>query len=106
MKCSATVAAAMLLAAVLCSPAAAAELAGQWTTEFKLDEIEVDGDRVSCVVVRDAAWDEEVQANGDQSFRNTAAGTLTDSTLTISGARERTCERAYRADLQRIEPRP
>jgi hypothetical protein len=53
--------------------------------------------------VHDAAWDEEVQANGGRAFRNTASGTLTDTTLTISGARERTGERAYTATLKRAD---
>jgi hypothetical protein len=114
---------------VLCRPAAAAELAGRWTTdgryvftfvragetwtgtvveaatgrEFKLADIVVQGDRVSFFVVHDAAWDEEVRANGGRAFRNTAAGTLTDTTLTISGAREHTGERAYTAELKRAE---
>jgi hypothetical protein len=117
-----------VLVALFALSAAAADLAGKWTTdgryvfsfsqaggrwsgvvvetatgrEFKLDEIVVDGDRVSFFVVHDAAWDEEVQANGGRAFRNTASGTLTDSTLTISGARERTGERAYRAEMKRV----
>ena len=70
--------------------------------EFKLADIVIDGERVSFFVVHDAAWDEEVKANGGRAFRNTAAGTLTDSTLTISGAREHTGERAYRAELKRV----
>ena len=120
-------AAAALLSALALTPAVAADLTGQWTTdgryvftftrageawtgavreaatgrEFKLADIVVDGDRVSFFVVHDAAWDEEVQANGGRAFRNTAAGTLTDSTLTISGAREHTGERPYRAELRR-----
>jgi hypothetical protein len=71
--------------------------------EFKLADIVVQGDRVSFFVVHDAAWDEEVRANGGRAFRNTAAGTLTDTTLTISGAREHTGERAYTAELKRAE---
>ncbi len=71
--------------------------------EFKLADIVVDGERVSFFVVHDAAWDEEVRANGGQAFRNTAVGTLTDSTLAISGARERTGERAYTAELKRVQ---
>jgi hypothetical protein len=120
-------AAAALLSALALTPAVAAGLAGTWTTdgryvftfarageawtgavreaatgrEFKLADIVVDGDRVSFFVVHDAAWDEEVQANGGRAFRNTAVGTLTDSTLTISGAREHTGERPYRAELRR-----
>lgn len=116
-----------LLSAIATTSVFAADLAGKWTTdgryvftfarvgetwtgtvveaatkrEFKLADIVVDGDRVSFFVVHDATWDEEVQANGGQAFRNTAAGTLTDSTLTISGAREHTGERAYRAELRR-----
>ena len=108
--------------------ALAADLAGQWTTdgryvfsfdraggawvgsvretatgrEFKLADIVLDGDRISFFVVHDAAWDEEVKANGGRAFRNTAAGTLTDTTLTISGAREHTGERAYRAEMKRV----
>ena len=71
--------------------------------EFKLaDIVVVDGERVSFFVVHDAAWDEEVQANGGRAFRNTASGALTESTLTISGAREHTGERAYRAELKRV----
>ena len=122
-------AAAALLSALALTPAVAADLAGTWTTdgryvftftrageawtgsvreaatgrEFKLADIVVDGDRVSFFVVHDATWDEEVQANGGRAFRNTAAGTLTDNTLTISGAREQTGERAYRAELKRAE---
>jgi hypothetical protein len=107
----------------------AADLAGKWTSdgryvfsfqragnewtgvvtevssgrEFKLaDIVVVDGERVSFFVVHDAAWDEEVKANGGRAFRNTAAGTLTDTTLTISGAREQTGERAYRQELKRV----
>ena len=118
-----------LLAVALLSSAAAAELGGKWTTdgryvfsfarvgdawtgvvteagsgrEFKLaDIVVVDGERVSFFVVHDAAWDEEVKANGGRPFRNTATGTLTDSSLTISGAREGTGERAYRAELKRV----
>ena len=53
--------------------------------------------------MHDAAWDEEVQANGGRAFRNTASGTLTDTTLTIGGARERTGERAYTATLKRAD---
>src|SRR5688572_27125421 len=124
---------AALLAAAPLAGALAADLAGKWTTdgryvfsferagnewtgvvveassgrEFKLADIAVaDGERVSFFVVHDAAWDEEVKANGGRAFRNTAAGTLTDSTLTISGARERTGERAYRAELKRVAPQP
>jgi hypothetical protein len=122
-------AAAVLLSASPSTPAVAADLAGNWTTdgryvftftqagsawtgavreaatgrEFKLADIVVDGDRVSFFVVHDAAWDEEVAANGGRAFRNTAAGTLTDDTLTISGAREGTGERAYRAAMKRVE---
>ena len=123
-------AAVALLAVLPVAVAVAADLAGQWTTdgryvfsfvragdawtgkvtepatgrEFKLAEIIViDGERVSFFVVHDAAWDEEVQANGGRPFRNTASGTLTDTTLTISGARERTGERAYTATLKRAE---
>ena len=129
MKSLPTIAAGMVLAALLCGPAAAAELAGRWTTdgryvftfaragdawtgtvveaatgrEFKLADIVVDGNRVSFFVVHDAAWDEEVRANGGRAFRNTAAGTLTETTLTISGAREHTGERAYTAELKRAE---
>ena len=118
-----------LLAVVLLSSAAAADLGGKWTTdgryvfsfarvgdawtgvvteagssrEFKLaDIVVIDGERVSFFVVHDAAWDEEVKANGGRAFRNTAVGTLTDSSLTISGAREGTGERAYRAELKRV----
>ena len=120
---------AALLAVLPLAEAVAADLSGQWTTdgryvftftragdawtgsvveaatgrEFKLADIVVDGDRVSFFVVHDAAWDEEVQANGGRAFRNTANGTLTDTTLTISGARERTGERAYTATLKRPE---
>jgi hypothetical protein len=109
--------------------AAAAELAGKWTTdgryvfsfqrvggewtgvvvetasgrEFKLaDIVVIDGESVSFFVVHDAAWDEEVKANGGRAFRNTATGTLTDSVLTISGAREHTGERAYRTEMKRV----
>jgi hypothetical protein len=122
-------AAVALLAALPVAVALAADLTGQWTTdgryvftfvraggawtgkvvepatgrEFKLADIAVDGERVSFFVVHDAAWDEEVQANGGRAFRNTASGTLTDTTLTISGARERTGERAYTATLKRAE---
>jgi hypothetical protein len=119
-----------LLAIVLLSSAAAADLGGKWTTdgryvfsfarvgdawtgvvtetgssrEFKLaDIVVIDGERVSFFVVHDAAWDEEVKANGGRAFRNTATGTLTDSSLTISGAREGTGERAYRAELKRVQ---
>lgn len=125
-----TVVIAALLAVLPFGRAGAADLAGSWTSdgryvfsfargegewkgvvveaatgrEFKLDEIVVDGDRVSFFVVHDAAWDEEVKANGGRAFRNTAAGTLTDSTLAISGAREGTGERAYSVDLKRVEP--
>jgi len=126
------VAAAALLATVPVAVAFAVDLAGKWTTdgryvftftragnewtgsvveaatgrEFKLADIVVDGERVSFFVVHDAAWDEEVKANGGNAFRNTASGTLTDTTLTISGARERTGERAYRAELKRVAPQP
>jgi hypothetical protein len=109
--------------------AAAADLAGRWTSdgryvfsfaragdawtgvvveqatgrEFKLADIVVtDGERVSFFVVHDAAWDDEVKANGGRAFRNTAVGTVTDTTLTISGAREHTGERAYRAEMKRV----
>ena len=121
---------AALLSALPLAAAFAADLAGKWTTdgryvftftragdawtgnvveaatgrEFKLADIVVAGDRVSFFVVHDAAWDEEVQANGGRAFRNTATGTLTDTTLTISGAREQTGERAYTATLKRAEP--
>jgi ABC-type sugar transport system substrate-binding protein len=122
-------AAAALLAALPLAMAFAADLSGKWTTdgryvftftragdawtgavvetatgrEFKLADVVVDGDRVSFFVVHDAAWDEEVQANGGRAFRNTASGTLTESALTISGARERTGERAYTATMKRTE---
>ena len=66
----------------------------------------VDGERVSFFVVHDAAWDEEVKANGGRAFRNTAAGTLTDTTLTLSGAREQTGERAYKTELKRVHDLP
>jgi hypothetical protein len=122
----------LFLALVALAPlatAVAADLAGKWTTdgryvfsfaragdawtgvvvevssgrEFKLaDIVVIDGERVSFFVVHDAAWDEEVKANGGRAFRNTAAGTLTDATLTISGARESTGERAYRAEMKRV----
>lgn len=121
--------AAALLAVAPLTTALAADLAGKWTSdgryvfsferkgdawtgvvreassgrEFKLaDIVVVDGERVSFFVVHDAAWDDEVKANGGRAFRNTAAGTLTESTLTISGAREQTGERAYRAELKRV----
>lgn len=120
---------AALLSVLPLAVATAADLTGQWTTdgryvftftrtggawtgtvveaatgrEFKLADIVVEGERVSFFVVHDAAWDEEVQANGGRAFRNTASGTLTDTTLTISGARERTGERAYTATLKRAE---
>jgi hypothetical protein len=117
------------VAALLPLGAFAADLAGKWTSdgryvfsfqragnqwtgvvteassgrEFKLADIAVvDGERVSFFVVHDAAWDEEVKANGGRAFRNTAAGTVTDTTLTISGAREQTGERAYKAELKRV----
>ena len=119
----------MLLAALPLAMALAADLTGKWTTdgryvfsfnragdawagsvveaatgrEFKLADIVVDGERISFFVVHDAAWDEEVQANGGRAFRNTASGTLTDSTLTISGAREHTGERAYKAEMKRVQ---
>ena len=122
-------AAVALLAVLPVAVATAADLTGQWTTdgryvfsfvragsawtgkvtepatgrEYKLADIVVDGERVSFFVVHDAAWDEEVQANGGRAFRNTASGTLTDTTLTIGGARERTGERAYTATLKRAE---
>jgi hypothetical protein len=119
----------VLLAAAPLAGALAADLAGKWTSdgqyvfsfqragnqwtgvvtetssgrEFKLaDIVVVDGERVSFFVVHDAAWDEEVKANGGRAFRNTAAGTVTDTTLTISGAREQTGERAYKAELKRV----
>ena len=118
-----------LAALVPIATAVAAELAGKWTTDgryvfsferaggqwtgvvtevssgraFKLaDIVVVDGERVSFFVVHDAEWDEEVKANGGRAFRNTAMGTLTDTTLTISGARETTGERAYRAEMKRV----
>ena len=117
------------LSALLPLGALAADLAGKWTTdgryvfsfqragtqwtgvvteassgrEFKLaDIVVIDGERVSFFVVHDAAWDEEVTANGGRAFRNTAAGTLTDTTLTLSGAREQTGERAYKTELKRV----
>jgi len=122
-------AAVALLAALPLASAVAADLTGKWTTdgryvftftragnawtgtvreaatgrEFKLADIVVDGERVSFFVVHDAAWDEEVQANGGRAFRNTATGTLTDTALTISGAREGTGERAYKAEMKRVE---
>jgi len=127
-----SIAAAALFSALPLAVAVAADLTGKWTTdgryvftfarageawtgsvveaatgrEFKLAAIFVDGERVSFFVVHDAAWDEEVKANGGNAFRNTASGTLTDTTLTISGARERTGERAYRAELKRVAPQP
>ncbi len=117
-----------LLGLLPLTSASAADLAGKWTTdgryvfsfqragdawtgavveassgrEFKLAEIKTDGERVSFFVVHDAAWDEEVTANGGRAFRNTAVGTLTDSALTISGAREHSGERAYTAELKRV----
>ena len=120
---------AVWLVALPVTTAFAADLTGRWTTdgryvfsfervggawsgvvieaasgrEFKLADIMVDGERVSFFVVHDAAWDEEVRANGGQAFRNTAVGTLTESTLTISGARERTGERAYKQELKRVQ---
>jgi hypothetical protein len=124
-----TVVLGVLMAAATTFSAVAADLTGQWTTdgryvfsfervgekwtgvvreaatgrEFKLaDIVVIDGERVSFFVVHDAAWDEEVKANGGRAFRNTASGTLTDTTLTISGAREQTGERAYRAELKRV----
>jgi ABC-type sugar transport system substrate-binding protein len=122
-------AAAVLLSALPLASAVAADLTGKWTTdgryvftftragnawtgsvreaatgrEFKLADIVVDGERVSFFVVHDAAWDEEVQANGGRGFRNTATGTLTDTALTISGAREGSGERAYKAEMKRVE---
>ena len=127
-----SIVAAALFSALPLAVAVAADLTGKWTTdgryvftfarageawtgsvveaatgrEFKLADIVVDGERVSFFVVHDAAWDEEVKANGGNAFRNTASGTLTDTTLTISGARERTGERAYRAELKRVAPQP
>jgi hypothetical protein len=119
----------LTLAALSPLGASAADLAGKWTSdgryvfsfqragdrwtgavkeassgkEFKLADIVVtDGERVSFFVVHDAAWDEEVAANGGRAFRNTAAGTLTDATLTLSGAREQTGERAYQTELKRV----
>ena len=118
-----------LLAFAPLTAAVAADLAGKWTTdgryvfsfgrangewtgvvveassgkEFKLaDIVVIDGERVSFFVVHDAAWDEEVKANGGRAFRNTAVGTLTDSLLTISGAREHSGERAYTTELKRV----
>lgn len=122
-------AAAVLLSALPLALAVAADLTGKWTTdgryvftftragnawtgsvreaatgrEFKLADIVVDGERVSFFVVHDAAWDEEVEANGGRAFRNTATGTLTDTALSISGAREGTGERAYKAEMKRVE---
>ena len=122
-------AAAVLLSALPLASAVAADLTGKWTTdgryvftftragnawagsvreaatgrEFKLADIAVDGERVSFFVVHDAAWDEEVQTNGGRAFRNTATGTLTDTALSISGAREGTGERAYKAEMKRVE---
>jgi hypothetical protein len=121
---------AVLLSALPLALAVAADLTGKWTTdgryvftfaragnawtgtvleaatgrEFELaDIVVIDGERVSFFVVHDAAWDEEVQANGGRAFRNTATGTLTDTVLTISGAREGTGERAYKAEMKRVE---
>ena len=125
-------AAALLLAALPIAVAFAADLTGKWTTDgryvftftragdgwtgwvvesatgrrFNLADIVVDGERVSFFVVHDAAWDEGVKANGGRAFRNTASGTLTDTMLTISGARERTGERAYTAELKRVPLQP
>ena len=125
-----TAAAVLLLSILPLASAVAADLTGKWTTdgryvftftragnawtgsvreaatgrEFKLaDIVVIDGERVSFFVVHDAAWDEEVQANGGRAFRNTASGTLTDTALTISGAREGTGERAYKAEMKRVE---
>ena len=129
MRRSSMIAAAVLLTALPFAAVLAADLTGKWTTdgryvfsfaragdawsgavveaatgrEFKLADIVVDGERVLFFVVHDAAWDEEVQANGGRAFRNTAIGTLTESTLTISGAREHTGERAYRAEMKRVQ---
>ena len=123
-----TILAAAALAILPGALALAADLAGQWTTdgryvfsfdraggawvgtvreaatgrEFKLADIVLDGERISFFVVHDAAWDEEVKANGGRAFRNTASGTLTETTLTVSGAREHTGERAYRAEMKRV----
>jgi hypothetical protein len=117
-----------LLALLPFTSASAADLAGKWTTDgryvfsferagnawtgvvveassgrqFKLADISTDGERVSFFVVHDAAWDEEVKANGGRAFRNTAVGTLTDNLLTIGGAREHSGERAYTAELKRV----
>lgn len=124
-----TIALVAWLAALPLTNALAADLTGRWSTdgryvfsfervagawagvvveaasgrEFKLADIVVDAERASFFVVHDAAWDDEVRANGGQAFRNTAVGTLTDTTLSISGARERTGERAYKQELERVQ---
>ena len=129
-------AAAALLSALPLASTVAADLTGKWTTdgryvftfaragstwtgsvreaatgrEFKLADIVVDGERVSFFVVHDAEWDEEVKANGGRAFRNTAAGTLTDTTLTVSGParssrRARATAASMRSKASRIETR-
>src|SRR5688572_28858529 len=48
----------------------------EWSSgrPFRIEDIEIEGDRVSFFVVHDAHWDEEVRANGGRPFRNSAAG--------------------------------
>ena len=100
---------AALLSALPLAAAFAADLAGKWTTdgryvftftragdawtgkvvepatgrEFKLADVVVAGDRVSFFVVHDAAWDEEVQANGGRAFRKVCISPANDGTTVV-----------------------
>jgi hypothetical protein len=56
--------------------------------QFRIADIRLEGDSISFFVVHDAAWDEEVKANGGRPFRNTARGRLTAQGIQISGDRE------------------
>ncbi len=55
---------------------------------YRIEDIAVQGEKVSFFVVHEALWDQEVKQNGGRAFRNSAEGEFEGDTLHIHGDRE------------------
>jgi hypothetical protein len=82
--------------------------ATEWSSgrRYALEDITVEGDAVSFFVVHSADWDDEVRANGDRAFRNSAKGEVTAEGLHVRGDRERRADgrRPYEVTMKRLAP--
>jgi hypothetical protein len=99
---------------LLAANAAAAELAGRWTSaggyvftferagnayrgsiehtptgrNYRVEDVAVRGDKVVFYVVHEATWDDEVVQNGSKPFRNYSEGAIGDREIKLVGGRE------------------